>query len=243
MRWLALSPCCVTGMAWAGPPFQTDDPEPVPLHHYEINAVAQGTWTQSGRSGALPLTEITYGGAPDLQLHAAVPLAFNQAAGGTTQLGIGNAEFGAKYRFVDETDRLPMVATYPTYILPTGSVARGLGNGRAQLLLPVWLQKSWGPWTANGGVAYLINHAPGAESNWFVGALIQRQIGQQLRLGLEVFHRSRPSPDLPSSTGFNVGGTYDLDKHHHLLFSAGCGLLNRQQTNKASLYFAYQITG
>ena len=97
--------------------------------------------------------------------------------------------------------------------------------------------------TADSGVAYLINHAPGTQSNWFAGALIQRKIGRRFRLGLEVFHRSRPSLELPSSTGFNVGGSYDLDEHRHLLFCAGSGLLNRQQTDRASLYFSFQVTG
>jgi hypothetical protein len=63
-----------------------------------------------------------------------------------------------------------------------------------------------------------------------------------MSLGAELFHRTRPSNDLPASTGFNVGTTFDFDEHHHLLLSVGEGLGQRQQTNKVSSYVAFQIT-
>jgi hypothetical protein len=43
-------------------------------------------------------------------------------------------------------------------------------------------------------------------------------------------------------TGFTIGGYYDFDEHHHLLFSAGTGIQNASQTNVYSWYLGYQIT-
>ncbi|HEV7577534.1 MAG TPA: transporter [Caldimonas sp.] len=228
--------------ACAGPPYQTDDPEPVALHKYEINIATQQTLTAAGRVGTLPGVEINYGGAPDLQLHAALPLALARPASGGTRFGLGDVEFGAKYRFLQETDTTPMLAIYPTYIAPTGNDARGLGNGRSQILLPLWAQKSSGRWTVDGGLGYLINRASGSRDNWFAGVLVQRRVSERMSLGAELFHRTRPSNDLPASTGFNVGTTFDFDEHHHLLLSVGEGLGQRQQTNKVSSYVAFQIT-
>lgn len=41
----------VSSIALAGRPFQTDDPEPVDLHHLEFYVASQQTLTASGRSG------------------------------------------------------------------------------------------------------------------------------------------------------------------------------------------------
>jgi hypothetical protein len=232
----------VATVASAGPPYQTDDPEPVALHKYEINIATQQTLTTDGRVGTLPGVEVNYGGAPDLQLHLALPLAFARSASRTVRFGVGDLEFGAKYRFLQESDSLPMLAIYPTYVAPTGDEARGLGNGRGQLLLPLWAQKSRGPWTVDAGLGYLINRAPSSRDSWFAGGLVQRRVSGRLVLGSELFHRTRPSNGVPASTGFNVGATFDFDEHHRLLLSVGQGLRHRQETNKVSSYLAFQIT-
>ena len=52
--------------AYAGPPFRTDDPEPVELHHFEINVFSQGTQTNVGWSAILPALEANYGALPNL---------------------------------------------------------------------------------------------------------------------------------------------------------------------------------
>jgi len=59
------APClaCAAGLAFAGPPFQTDDPEPVELHHYEFYVATQQTLTSDGRSGTAPHLEFNYGAA------------------------------------------------------------------------------------------------------------------------------------------------------------------------------------
>lgn len=230
------------GLAYAGPPFQTDDPEPVDLHHIEVNVASQQTLTVAGRSGTRPLVEMNYGALPDVQLHVAAPLAFNNPTQGIRQSGLGDAEVGVKYRMVQESEATPMVAIYPTYLFPTGDAQRGLGNGRYQTYLPVWLQKSWGTWTCIAGAGYWINHGPMARNNWFAGWLVQRRVGQQLTVGAELFHRSEQTVGQGESSGFNVGGIFDLSEHHHLLLSIGRGLQNREATNRVSSYLAYQFT-
>jgi hypothetical protein len=97
----------------AGPPFQTDDPEPVGLHHYEFYVATQQTLTFGGRSGTLPHFEFNYGALPEMQLHVIAPVAFNDPAGETRQRGYGDTELGIKYRFVQESDTAPMVGIFP----------------------------------------------------------------------------------------------------------------------------------
>ncbi|MDQ2778615.1 MAG: transporter, partial [Pseudomonadota bacterium] len=223
----------------AGPPFVTDDPGPVERHHAEINLIYQETRADAGRAGALA-GELNYGCARETQCHVALPVAINHPAGGSVQTGIGDVELGVKYRFLDQTDSGWSAAVYPTVFLPTGDASRGLGNGRAQLLLPLWVQRSFGPWSWDAGAAYLVNPGPGARDTWFTGLLGQRSFGDRLTLGAELFHRSSSAPGEPASCGFNVGAIANLAPQQSLLLSVGRGL-SYVSSNQRSVFLAYQL--
>ena len=45
--------------AHAGPPFRTDDPEPVAYGHFEFYAFSEGTRAKDAASGALPGPNLT----------------------------------------------------------------------------------------------------------------------------------------------------------------------------------------
>jgi hypothetical protein len=60
---------------WAqGPPYQTDDPVPVDLHHYEfyIFGSTDGTPVETDATG--PAIEFNWGAIPRVQLHTILPL-------------------------------------------------------------------------------------------------------------------------------------------------------------------------
>ena len=44
-----------------------------------------------------------------------------------------------------------MIGTFTMFEIPTGSAARGLGVGKTWYKVPLWVQKSFGPWTTYGG--------------------------------------------------------------------------------------------
>jgi len=226
----------------AGPPFMTDDPEPADYKHHEFYVATQQVKTVDGRAGTLPHLEYNYGVAPDVHLHIIAPYAFDRPEGGPQQRGYGDTELGVKYRFVQETETTPMVGTFPILLLPNGNESKGLGNGRSQLFLPLWVQKRWGKWQSYGGGGYWIDNASGAKNHWFFGWQVQKDISEHLTLGGEVFHSTERLAGEGSSTGFNLGGSFNLDEHNHLLFSAGEGLKNASATNQLSSYLAYQRT-
>jgi hypothetical protein len=225
--------------AHAGPPFLTDDPEPVERHHTEFNVALQDTRTSEGHSGTAGI-DVNYGCAAEIQCHFALPAAFNKSPGTGMQTGIGDVEFGVKYRFLNRADSGLMAAVYPTVFLPTGNSERGLGNGTAQLLLPVLVQTSSGPWTWDANVSYLFNRAPGARSSWFTSVLALRSFGEGLKAGAELFHRTSVATDAPPTTGFNVGVVLKLSESRNLLASLGRGLQG-VAANRRSVYLAYQI--
>lgn len=127
----------------AGPPFLTDDPEPVDLNHWEFYAFGQGDRGPDYNSISGPAIEMNYGIAPNTQLHLIAPFASFSSTGSHAATGYGDTEIGVKFRFVDETESLPQIGIFPLVELPTGDGAKGLGNGRAWYRLPLWLQKSW----------------------------------------------------------------------------------------------------
>ena len=65
----------LTSPAWAGPPYLSDDPEPTDYQHFEIYAFGLGTSGIGGTEGETGI-DFNYGGAPDLQLTAVIPMAF-----------------------------------------------------------------------------------------------------------------------------------------------------------------------
>lgn len=242
------------GKAAAGPPFQTDDPEPVPYNHFEFYTFSIGTAVRGDTQGEVPAFEGNYGLVPNGQIHIIAPLTFDSPAGAGSQYGMGDTELGFKYRVAneDKDGAQPMVGVYPLVELPTGDAARGLGAGYVRAYFPLWIQKSVGDWTTYGGGGYWINHGDGTANRdyWFFGWLLQRQVTKQLAIGGEIFHQTatvafgttNPAFTKPT-TGFNIGAIYDFDAHNHLLVSFGAGVQNAPDTNLFSWYLGYQLTG
>jgi hypothetical protein len=229
--------------AFAGPPFVTDDPEPVDYEHVEINIAAIGLAQKSGTASPAPMVDANWGPAPDVQLHAGFGLAFAESKG-AFDTGYGDTEFGVKYRFIhqDEDGWLPDVAFYPNIELPTGNAARGLGAGHTQLLLPIWIQKDWDEWSSYGGVGYWENHSTDARNYWFAGWTLMRKVADDLQLGGELYRQTASVADQPGTTGVNLGGMWDLSETGHILFSFGRGLTDAQTVDRFSFYLGYQIT-
>ena len=225
--------------AHAGPPYVTDDPEPVDYRHWELYLASQYELTHDGATGTAPHVEINYGAAPNLQLHLIAPLAYSRPSGGLTQYGFGDIELGAKFRLVQEGKRVPMVGTFPLFELPTGSEASGLGTGHLRVFIPLWIQKGFGPWLTYGGGGYWLNPGEGNRDFWYVGWLIQRQLSKRAALGAELFDTTADRVGGSGNLQFNVGLVLDLTNHQHLLVSAGRGLVGE---SRFQAYFAYQLT-
>ena len=226
-------------IAFAGPPYITDDPEPVEYQHWEVYLASLFTKQSDAWTSTAPHLEVNYGVVPDVQLHTILPMTLYAPADGATSYGFGDTELGVKYRFVQEGAWCPQIGIFPLLEVPTGPHDRNLGSGHLQTFLPLWLQKSVGKWTAYGGGGYWIN--PGAHNrNWgFTGLVIQRQVLPNLTPGIEIFHGSSQQTGQPAETGFDLGMVWDLSDVQHIMFSAGPTFGG---PNQLQGYFAYQLT-
>jgi hypothetical protein len=214
----------------AGPPFLTDDPETVDLNHWEFYIFGQGDRTADANAVSGPAIELNYGIAPNMQLHLIAPVADLSTPGTGGTSGYGDTEIGIKCRFIDESDSFPQIGIFPMAELATGDRDRGLGNGRTWYRLPVWLQKSWGPWTTYGGGGLALNSAPGQRNGGFAGWLVQRDLGQYLTLGTELFSQGNDTTTGRGVADANFGGYVKFTESFNLLFSFGHSVSGERNT-------------
>lgn len=208
----------IAAPASAGPPYQTDDPEPTELGHWEIYAFGTVDGQSSDLDGVVGL-DLNYGAAKGLQLTATVPFAFEDTTPGGWRSGAGDVELGAKYRFVDDEKRGWQAAVFPRVILPTSD--RDLGGHRVRVLLPVWVQKDFGGTSLFGGGGYEINPGSGNRNFWQAGLAVTHDFTTNLSLGTELTWQSADTPGGASSTGMNVGLIQKLGGPYSLLIAVG----------------------
>jgi hypothetical protein len=226
-------------ISWAGPPFRTDDPEVVDYQHGEFYVATQYEKDKDVTFGTAPHLEFNYGVAPNVMLHLITPYAFSKTEGAAAHRGYGDTEVGVKYRFLNDEDAHFMAGTFPLVELPTGDSDKGLGSGHTMYFIPLWLQKSWGPWQSYGGGGFWRNPGAGNTDYWFFGWQVQRDLSSMLTIGAELYRQTKTTEDGTSQNGFTVGAIVNLTDDHHLLFSAGRGI---NGDNRFSAYAAYQYT-
>jgi hypothetical protein len=240
--------------AHAGPPFQTDDPDPVAFRHFEMYAFELSDGTGKNAGGTVlnvPSYEVNYGVVPNVQLHLALPVGAVFIPYGPTYYGLGDTELGAKIRLIKETKRVPEVGIFPFFELPSGDVSKTLGVGGMWYRMPLWLQKSWGPedrqWTSYGGGGEVVVSAAGYGNGYkdfpFSGLLVQRQLSKKLTLGAELYGHGAEGPAAISTraaTLLDLGGIYEFKPGFDLLFAAGRSVYEQPETyTYVSLYWTW----
>jgi hypothetical protein len=225
---------CGVPRAWAqGPPFQTDDPVPVDLHHYEfyIFGALDGTRVEKDATG--PAIEFNWGAIPRVQLHAILPLgvvdpsnnpAYAPAGTGPRAFGLIDTELGAKIAFIKESKFMPQIGTFTMFEIPTGSVGKGLGVGKVWYRLPLWAQKNFGPWLIDGGGGETVVPQVGYRNFRYGGFLVKYTFGERLELGSEaVYHGPEgvATPQTMAATLVDTGAVFHFNTNQQLLVCYG----------------------
>jgi hypothetical protein len=220
---------------WAqGPPYQTDDPVPVDLHHYEfyIFGSIDGTTAEIDSTG--PAFEFNWGALPRVQLHAILPWGvvapsnnpvYLPGGTGPTEFGLTDTELGAKIAFIKETKHFPQIGSFTMFEIPTGSYSRGLGVGKVWYKLPIWVEKEFGPWSLVGGLGYAVVPQYQYKNYLYGGYLVKRTLSEKLELSAEVFSHAGEgfaAAQTQASTLIDAGGYYHFKQPGlQLLFAYG----------------------
>jgi len=202
----------VASLAWpalAGPPYVTDDAEPTETGHFENYLFTEGTRVDGAFSGPATGVEINYGAFEDTQVSLSLPFNPNPGAGG---MGVVWAPLGGgvKYRLI---------------FFPVGSATH---TSPTTELFPIWIQKSWGPWTTFGGGGYTNNPGSGNRDFANYGWAITRHLTDNLQLGVELFGLSRDSASDRAGTAAGFGWVYDFSEQWHLVGSLNAAVHNPQ---------------
>jgi hypothetical protein len=220
--------------AQAGPPFQTDDPTPVDLGHYEfyVFGTVDGTPAETDPTG--PAFEFNWGAVPNVQLHAILPFGavlpsnnpvYAPGGTGTSAFGLTDMELGVKYGFIKQTKRRPQIGSFTMFEIPTGNSTKGLGVGRVWYKLPIWVEKEFGPWSLCGGMGYTVVPQTGYDNFLYGGFLVKREINEKLELSAELFSHAREgfaAAQTQASTMIDAGGYYHFKSPGlQLLFAYG----------------------
>jgi hypothetical protein len=220
--------------AQAGPPFQTDDPTPVDLGHYEayIFGTLDGTPAELDPVG--PAFEFNWGAIPNIQLHAILPFGavlpsnnpvYLPGGTGPSAYGLTDMELGVKYGFVKQTKHRPQIGSFTMFELPTGSYSKELGVGRAWYKLPLWVEKEFGPWSLVGGMGYTVVPQKQYRNFLYGGYLVKRVVSEKLELSAEIFSHAREgfaAAQTEASAMVDAGGYYHFKSPGlQLLFAYG----------------------
>lgn len=223
---LGLLLLAVTSRMWGqGPPYQTDDPVPVELHHYEFYVFggADGTPVETDSTG--PAFEFNWGAIPRVQLHAILPWGavapsnnreYLPAGSGPTEFGLTDVELGAKIAYVKESKHIPQIGSFTMFEMPTGSYSKGLGVGKVWYRLPLWLQKNFGNWLLDGGAGYQVVPQTGYRDFSYEAFLVKYTFNKRLELGGEVFSHGAEgvaTPQTRPSTMLDFGGYYHFKRN------------------------------
>jgi hypothetical protein len=228
---------------WAqGPPYQTDDPVPVDLHHYEFYIFGSVDGTPAEIDSTGPAFEFNWGAIPKVQLHAILPWGvvaplnnpvYLPGGTGSSAFGLSDMELGAKIAIIKQTKNFPQIGTFTMFEMPTGSVTKGLGVGKVWYKLPVWMEKDWKIWTVCGGGGYQVVPQTGYRDFPYTGWLLKRTLSERLELGAEVFAHDREgfaAAQTQSSAMIDAGGYYHFKSPGlQLLFAYGHSIVGQTE--------------
>jgi len=168
--------------------------------------------------------------------------------------GIGDTQFGVKYRFYDERDdsRLPAMAVVFYVEAPTGDTSKQLGSGVTDYWLYGVAQKSLTKKTKgrlNAGILFAGNSSTGlvgirtTKGQVFTGnGSITKDFSSKLRLGVELFGAVTSNFQLSKGQlEVQVGGNYALGKQFSLAFGILGGRFIASPRVGALVGFAYDF--
>lgn len=214
----ALALAGVSAPLLAGPPYLTDDPVPTDTGHWEIYAFTAGEGHRSTIDADAGF-DLNFGPAKGVQITATLPLSFSHSSQAGWRGGTGDAELGVKYRFFHDDKNALSAAIFPRVILPTAAHGK---EGKARLLLPLWLGKDIAGGTSIfGGGGFTANPGPGNRDYWQASVAVTQDVSKTISIGTEIARQGADAAAGSAQTRLGVGSTIQLSEHYALLVSGG----------------------
>jgi hypothetical protein len=233
VRWAAAL-LLATGLAHAGPPLLTNDPDTPGPGAWEINLAATGSHSPSGWDIDAPDVDLNRGVGERVQLSLHLPWAHAREPDGGWQSGWGAAEFGLRWRFLDQGEDGWKVAVQPQWISAFSHAAqrRGLAAQHAEWVLP--LQGSH-PLGNVDVVMEIARHVVAQDADtWQAGVFADAPCRAQLHCLVEL----NTTWDGGARTALNLGAVKAVNRHLNLLGSAGTEITGASTERSRFLFYA-----
>ncbi len=215
---------CGAVHAVGGPPLVTDDPDTPGDGHWEINLATITQRSLSGYLVSVPDADINYGWGDNVQLKADLPFGIAQPSAENWRSGPGFANYGVKWRFIDEDDAGVSVSTYPQYAhsLSNSSIQRGIAPAGGQFFLPLEVSGKLNDFELDGEIGR--NFVQNGANQWEAGFVLGHVCGENLDCLAEIHLTNSDATSQTSrnsQTLLNVGLTWKLNESMRLLAAAG----------------------
>jgi hypothetical protein len=226
--------------AQGGPPLVTDDPETPGDGHWEINLAAIASHRSGRWEVAAPDADINYGWGEHVQLKLDVPWIFVHETDEGWKSGLGPANVGVKWRFVDIEDSGFSMSVYPQYAWNWSSSAprRGISAPGRQIFLPIEAATVVGEFALDGEVGR--NLVQYGQNQWEAGFVAAHSCGGESVECLGEVHQTWGTHN--SQTLLNIGVHWKLNESVVLLAAAGREFGTRSDDQqKLLVYFGFQL--
>ncbi|HMK65832.1 MAG TPA: transporter [Thermodesulfobacteriota bacterium] len=216
MKTLLLSLCCLLifpCLSLAAPPLLISDTGTPGDGHYELNAGISGVTALSGSKVAFPALDLNYGWGEHIQIKFELPWIFANKNGEEAQNGLGNSVLGVKWRFLDEDKHGLAMSVYPQLEFNTAksSADKGLVDFGTKWILPMEVEKKFGPINVLGEVGFIYNPENG--NQWLYGLALGYPTSKQFEWVGEIYGVAGSNFDWAShDLVFNVGFRWNLVK-------------------------------
>ena len=226
-----------------GPPMITDDPGTPGDGNWEINIAWTFEHSGSATEHEAPLVDAAYGVGDRVQLKYELPWIVADEAGQGSRDGLGNSNFGVKWRFFDAGDHAWRISTFPQVEFrnpESDSVERGLAEAGTTVLLPFEFERAFSAFAVNFDVGH-VWHSRGADE-WFGGIAIGREMNERLEFMAELHADATARLDRSALT-INLGTRWTVTEHGRLIMSVGQDLHNHISGYEAVVgYVGWQMT-
>jgi hypothetical protein len=203
--------------------FVVDDPGTSEAKKFYLLSMVMSSGNRTvGDSQQFLNSQLGYGINDKLEISLLLTALNSVRAAGTPRVsGIGDSGAWIKWRFQDETDRIPSIAVVYQPKFPSASKGLGLGSGSLDHNLWVDAAKTFGRFytTISGGVTI-----PGTfalQRSALYGFGVQYQSTSKLFFQGEVYGYERPGPGMSQEFAWNIGMSYNFLPDRSLMLAVG----------------------
>ena len=223
-----------------GPPLITDDPDTPGPGYWEINLATIVERSMSERRTEQPLADINYGVGRRIQLKFEIPWLHVREYGKSAETGLGNANYGVKWRFLGEEGKRLAWSIYPQLeVNSSRSLSdRGFVDDGRQLLLPTEFTVEMGHVEINGEIGR--NFVRYGDDDWIYGVSTEIGVHRGLELVGEV--HGEHSSTSPTELIIEGGGRQKITRQIVLLAAVGTAVHGlRDDRTRFRLYAGLQF--